>query len=230
MKQILTISGWAQKPDSLMPAVPQGMQADYIDYLLYENYEAASHLFAPYAQTPVVMGWSLGAQIAARAVAAGQLNPKLLVLFSAPYQYVNGHGIICGTPKLALQAFRHGFSVSPKKSLRNFALSMAGKDSHLRHIFETMEDDPARLKAWVRWLKILGDFSCNTLDFSRFPRTLLIHNNPDPVTPTGQSRLFHEKLPDSVLEILPIEGHAPHLQAKERVEAMLKLEIARATG
>lgn len=230
MTKILTISGWAQKPDSLLLAVPQGMEAAYIDYLPQESFEAARGLFTPHEHTEIVMGWSLGSQIAVRAVAQGWLNPKLLVLFSAPYQYVNGHGITGGTPKLAFRAFTHTFAAFPKKALRNFALTMAGEDSHLNHIFDTMEDDPARLKQWVRWLKILGDFSCETIDFTGFPRTLLIHNQPDPVTPAAQSRLFHEKLPDSVLEIIHVEGHAPHLQAKDRIQEMLKLEMDRVAG
>lgn len=232
MKKILTISGWAQKPDSLLLAVPEELrtEAACLDYLPYDSYEAASHLCIAYEETPIVMGWSLGSQFAVRAVAEGKLNPKLLVLFSAPYQYVNGHGITGGTPKIAFRAFSQTFSLFPKKALRNFALTVAGKDSHLNHIFDTMEDDPARLKQWARWLKILGDFSCETLDCAKFPRTLLIHNQPDPVTPCAQSRLFHERLPDSVLEIIHIEGHAPHLQARERVQEMLKLEFDRVAG
>ena len=229
--EILTLSGWAQKADSLLAAVPEGRSAAYIDYLPCEDFaEMAVELLPSYKNTPIVMGWSLGSQLAVRAVAAGFLKPKLLVLFSAPYQYVNGGGIQCGAPKLVFQAFRHGFTMSPKKSLRGFMLSMAGPDHHLKQVLDTIEDDPERLKHWSRWLKILGAFSCETLDFENFPRTLLIHNDPDPVTPVGQSRLYHDQLPNSVLEIINREGHAPHLQARERVQAMLAQEIANVIG
>ena len=227
MPEILTISGWAQKSDSLMRAVPEGFDATYIDYLSCQDFaEMAAKLLPPFANTPIVMGWSLGAQLAVRAVAAGFLKPKLLVLFSAPYQYVNGGDIKCGAPKLVFKAFSQVFKHTPKKSLQNFATMMAGKDSPLKYVFETIEDDPERMKEWVRWLKILGDFSCETLDFEHFPRTLLFHNEPDPVTPTEQSRLYHARLPESVLEIMPIEGHAPHQQNAPLVKAILEKEIA----
>ena len=168
----------------------------------------------------------LRGSVAVRAVAAGFLRPKLLVLFSAPYQYVNGDDIKCGAPKLMFKAFSQVFKMTPRKSLQNFAQMMAGKEGHLKYIFETIEDNPDRMKEWSRWLKILGEFSCETLDFEHFPRTILIHNEPDPVTPTGQSRLYHERLPESVLEIIPIEGHAPHLQAQVKVQEILAKEFA----
>lgn len=228
MPQILTISGWAQKSDSLMRAVPAGYSTTYIDYLPCQDFvEMAATLLPPFADIPIVMGWSLGSQLAVRAVAAGFLKPKLLVLFSAPYQYVNGGGIECGAPKLVFKAFSQVFKLTPKKSLQNFAEMMAGKeDSPLKTVFETIEDNPERMKEWVRWLKILGEFSCETIDFEHFPRTLLIHNEPDPITPTDQSRLYHEHLPESVLEIIPIEGHAPHLQNTAHVQALLEKEFA----
>ena len=185
----------------------------------------AATLLPPFANTPIVMGWSLGAQLAVRAVAAGFLKPKLLVLFSAPYQYVNGGGIECGAPKLVFKAFSQVFKLTPKKSLQNFAEMMAGKEGHLKYVFETIEDNPERMKEWVRWLKILGEFSCETIDFEHFPRTILFHNEPDPVTPTDQSRLYHQHLPESLLEIIPIEGHAPHLQNISLVKAILEKEI-----
>ena len=185
----------------------------------------AATLLPPFANTPIVMGWSLGAQLAVRAVAAGFLKPKLLVLLSAPYQYVNGGGIECGAPKLVFKAFSQVFKLTPKKSLQNFAEMMAGKEGHLKYVFETIEDNPERMKEWVRWLKILGEFSCETIDFEHFPRTILFHNEPDPVTPTDQSRLYHQHLPESLLEIIPIEGHAPHLQNISLVKAILEKEI-----
>ena len=226
MVEILTISGWAQKSDSLMRAVPPGYNATYIDYLPCQDFaEMAATLLSPFINTPIVMGWSLGAQLAVRAVAAGFLKPKLLVLFSAPYQYVNGGGIECGAPKLVFKAFSQVFKLTPKKSLQNFAEMMAGKEGHLKYVFETIEDNPERMKEWVRWLKILGEFSCETIDFEHFPRTILFHNEPDPVTPTDQSRLYHQHLPESLLEIIPIEGHAPHLQNISLVKAILEKEI-----
>lgn len=227
MSKILTISGWAQKSDSLLRAVPIGESAEYIDYLPCKDFaEVAKTLLPPYTDTPIVMGWSLGAQLAVRAVAAGYLKPKLLVLFSAPYQYVNGGDIECGAPKLVFKAFTQVFKLTPKKSLQNFAEMMAGKNHHLKHIFETIEDNPERMKEWVRWLKILGEFSCESLDFEHFPRTILFHNEPDPVTPTDQSRLYHARLPESVLEIIPREGHAPHLQAQSQIQSILNREFA----
>ena len=227
MSKVVTISGWAQKPDSLLKAVPVGEQADFIDYLPCKDFaEVATRLLPPYKDTPIVMGWSLGAQIAVRAVAAEYLKPKLLVLFSPPYQYVNGGDIKCGAPKLAFKAFTQVFKLTPKKSLQNFAETMAGKNTHLKYIFETIEDNPERMKEWVRWLKILGDFSCESLDFEHFPRTILFHNDPDPVTPTDQSRLYHARLPESMLEIINCEGHAPHLQAQARVQELLQREFA----
>lgn len=233
MTDILTISGWAQKPDSLMNAVPQGMQGAYIDYLNCKDVqEVQNTLLPPSLNTPIVFGWSLGAQIAVRAVAAGALNPKLLVLFSPPFQYVNGNGIECGTSKVMFSAFRHGYSLSPKKSLYGFTQRMMGTDNPLNTIFATMESDPARLKTWLHWLKILGEFSCSDLDFTHFPRTVIFHNQPDPITPTPQSQLFIQRLPNARHEVIMVEGHAPHLQAKERVQAVLReeMEAVRAPG
>lgn len=227
MSQILTISGWAQKPDSLLKALPAGMHAAYVDYLPCADFaEMAATLLPAHAGANVVMGWSLGAQLAVRAVAAGYLKPKLLVLFSPPYQYVNGGGIECGSPKILFKAFTQGFRLTPVKILNHFAQNMIGEEHPLSGVFETIEQDPTRLKQWVRWLKILGDFSCDTLDLSAFPRTLIFHNRLDPITPSAQSELFLKELGNARLTFVELKGHAPHLQAPEQVQAILREELA----
>ena len=84
----LTLSGWGQPFDTLSHLAPG---AHAVDYAHAANASEALRMIASQGgDAELVIGWSLGGQLAARAVAEGLLSPRLLVLIAAPFQFVGG--------------------------------------------------------------------------------------------------------------------------------------------
>ena len=227
MKQphYLTITGWAQQIDSLLPfaekvagdASPKISVLDYVP--MHGMDDVAVNVRQHYADVDVdvVVAWSLGAQMTLRLVEAGALRPKALVLIAPAYQYVSGGEVQDGTSILAYKTFRHMFSVMPHQALKRFSKLAALYEKNAEAIFATKDEDPSRHNDWLRWLDELGRFSFVGKDLSMAPRTLLIHGDKDSVTPVEQSRHFQAAIGKDKAEFLQIPncGHAPHLQEGE---------------
>ena len=82
----LALSGWGQPYDALKELLPD---AKHMDYARYDTPEAALSAMADTAMGyKRIVGWSLGGQLAVRAIAAGLVMPEKLVLIATPFQFV----------------------------------------------------------------------------------------------------------------------------------------------
>ena len=79
---------------------------------------------------------------------------------------------------------------------------------------------------WLRWLGVLEHYSCDALDFSKLPPTLLVHGMNDKVVAPSQSQCLAEKIPQATLELWEGCGHAPHWHDKLRLEQAIKNHAA----
>lgn len=223
----LCFNGWGQIFDSLGIIVPKEInEVSHIKYSKHSNYKnLKEEILDNKTSAEIVIGWSLGGQLAVRLVSDGALKPKLLVLLAAPFQFVADKNVPSGMNSLAFLAFKNAFSLIPTSTLKRFALMIGHNDSNMKKIVEDIGIDQENIVAWNKWLDEIKDFSCQKFDFKNFPRTLIIHGDGDTVVNVQQGKLFNEKIKNSRLEIIQLSGHAPHLHDAEFVKKVIKEEI-----
>lgn len=218
MNKILTFSGWGQMPDALEAVAPG---AEHVPYYGHSSIES---LFESLQGTYVncVVGWSLGAQIAIRAIEQGCLKADKLVLISPPYQFVSHHSLRAGMPREEFYAFEQAFAGNSEKVLRQFGLRVAKNDSEAKNIAGKLLDNFPSSPYWSYWLEELGKFSCRYVDFTNFPETTIIHGNRDAVVDVSQIGLFVPFLPGCHIEIIDNCSHAPHLHDMEKISKLIQ--------
>lgn len=219
----LMLSGWGQPAVAMTPLFPE---AQTFDYAHLPGWEACLGALTDYRGHEIVVGWSLGGQIAARAVAAGALRPKLLVLIAAPFRFLAAPGATLGMKPELFETFRSNYRRNPGRTLDKSWALVAHDDEKAAQIAAHLAPlrGQVRDRDWGHWLDALAGFSCRELDFSCFPPTLLLHGARDAVSDPAQSLAFLRAIPHARLELWGGSGHAPHLHDSPRArDAVMRL-------
>jgi len=211
--KILTLSGWGQPHDALEVVAPSATHFDYSDF---ENVADVLGALAEVAQNyDVIIGWSLGGQLAVRAISAGLIMPKKLLLIGAPFQFVRTDFLNLGMPQDQFQKFRDNYANNSARTLAKAWELVAIGDANSEIVKEHLQKQNKEKmleKNWLNWLDLLNDFSCNSLDFSNFPLidTLLLHGAGDAVVSHAHAQEFVKNIPYAKHILLENSGHAPH--------------------
>lgn len=213
----VTLSGWGQPHDALSRLAPGSVA---IDYAHASNAAEAIRMIASLAgKAERVIGWSLGGQLAVRAVAEGAIAPKQLVLIATPYQFVAD-----GWGRDTFDKFFANYKTNPRRTLHKAWDLLHYEDAqsdYIRDQLAAFDKDAVLAKDWLRWLSILEHFSCDTLDFAHFPPTMLVHGAKDVVVPPENSQRMAARLPAARRELWEGCGHAPHLHDAPRLKALI---------
>lgn len=215
---IVTLSGWGQGHDSLKTIAPSAIHFDY------SGFNSVEDAFAELGkiECDVIIGWSLGGQLALRAVEQVILKPQKIILIAAPFQFVKSSDIEFATSGVVFDTFLASFKNFPEKTLRGFASLIAKGDINDREIIcklsQMQTEEPLR---WLYWLEELGNFSCSVIDFASIPETTIIHGKNDIVTDYRQTDFFKKHITNCNLHILDNCGHAPHLHDSHKVKELL---------
>lgn len=209
--KILTLSGWGQASDALSAIAPH---ATHFDYSHFETVDDAIFALAIEAKKhDAVIGWSLGGQLVVRAIAAGLVLPKKLVLIGVPFQFVKNDDLEIGMPADQFQKFRDNYAKNSARTLAKAWELVAVGDKNTHHIKAHLQNyNQAEMltRNWLHWLDMLNGFSCKTLDFSNFPPSLLLHGENDAVVSHSQSHKFEKLIPQTKRVSIADAGHAPH--------------------
>ncbi len=235
--KILSFCGWGQSSQSLNPLFLKFFLTHQIvnfDYTKFSNiaecFSAVQNLikleetFNP----EVIVGWSLGGQIACRLVVKGILKPKLLILISTPFQFVKSRLISVAMPKKSFDTFRQNFENNFSKTLEKFSLLMMLNDKRAKELARNLNITQENYQNLVFWLDELSRFSCYDLDFTKFPidtKTLILQGEDDLVVHQSQALIFANKINNSRLEILPQCGHCPHITNFTQLENIILEEL-----
>lgn len=228
---ILCLAGWAQKPDSLkliFPNLPQKFSIIHFDYSRFcsvdEFFSALKNLRI---NPQIIIGWSLGGQLACRLIAEKIFYPQLLVLLAVPFQFVKSSRIAAAMPKNSFDSFRNNFINDSLEHLKRFSLlMMLNSSTRAKELEENLQIDEQNHPGLVFWLDELERFSCYDLDFNSFPRSLIIHGQGDVIINVLQAKIFAEKIPNSRLEILLNCGHCPQISNLEQLQELIYQELS----
>jgi pimeloyl-[acyl-carrier protein] methyl ester esterase len=160
----------------------------------------------------VLLGWSLGAQVALQAVPLLRNRLDAVILVS-------------GTPRFtAAEDYPHGLSTNAVRGLglrlkRDYEAAMTG---FFTGMFVKGEAVPEKSllpefpppHAALAALRTLAEADLRPLLPAIDLPVLLIHGDADPVCLSSASQFMAEQLPDALLEIMTGAGHAPFISSR----------------
>ncbi|MBM3579641.1 MAG: alpha/beta hydrolase [Alphaproteobacteria bacterium] len=223
-KQILCLSGWGQKFDSLEFVFSESF---FVRSLDYSGLDSTEKFFTSVTENPdVLVGWSLGGQLAIRLIEKKILQPKLLILFAPPFQMIKDSRIQAGMARASFDEFYKNFSAAPTQTLKQFAILTAMNDRNAAEIARSLDVNENNFEQLKFWLEELARFSCFDIDFSNMPRTLYFHGAGDMIVHPSQAEYFCQGIKNFRLEILSNCGHAPHLSDPKKIRKIVSEEIA----
>lgn len=209
--RIACLSGWGQPANALASLVPGAL---HIDYSRHSSANAALLEIAAQARGhEIIIGWSLGGQLALRAIAAGLVKARKLVLIAAPFQFVSQAQNPLGMPQDMFEKFRANYERNPEQTLHKawelIAKDDANEETVRSHLLA--QDRAAVLRQpWLYWLDALSSYSCESLYVDETPDTLIIQGARDLVVYPEQANALKGLLPAAKLHRLGGSGHAPH--------------------
>jgi len=246
-RQILCLSGWGQKFNSLefifndkvfdpfsvssLDYSRFGEVDEFFNFLREEQFSAKESSQdengAKNFHPEILVGWSLGGQLAVRLIEKQILKPKLLILIAPPFQLMKDAKIQAGMALEAFKKFHDNFVDAPDQTLKQFSILTAMNDINAADIARNLDVNDKNFAQLVYWLDELARFSCFNVDFSNMPRTLYFHGAGDMIVHVAQAQYFQQRIKDFHEVIFSGCGHAPQLSDGKRLREMIFEEMKR---
>ena len=164
----------------------------------------------------LLVGWSMGAQVALEALPAVAPRLRGLALASGTPRFVAGEGWSHGQPARTVEVLAHRVRRDPARAVARFFDDMfvpgeiADRDrARLSALRDALPPpDPAAALAGLDALA--GGDQRPRLAEVRLP-CLVLHGEADPICPAGAARAVAASVAGSRLEVWPGVGHAPFL-------------------
>ena len=230
-KNITCISGWGQKFDSLEFIFNDKIfDPFFVSSLDYSGFDDVEKFFSSVAtnidsgvstSSEILVGWSLGGQLALRLIERKILQPKLLILIAPPFQMIKTPKIKSGMASDTFKKFRNGFAQAPNATLKQFSILTSMNDKNAGEIARTLDVSDKNFAQLIYWLDELARFSCFDLDFSNMPPTLYFHGAGDMIVHVSQAEYFKARIANFSENIFANCGHAPHLNDVTRMRQII---------
>lgn len=215
----LTLSGWTQPTDAVKNAL--ALDAATFDYSDYASAEASFKGLKTFSEAENVIAWSMGGQLALRAIAAGVLRPQHLTLIAPPYQFIKSADMPEGMDTQTFTNFRDNYARDPERTSARFHALVAKGDADMKRIIGLLGHHPdvTNTARWLPWFDDLGRTSLRDLDVSALPPTIVIHGTNDAIVPLAQSHALAQRAPQVTLSRWEGVAHAPHLHDASRLRS-----------
>lgn len=218
-RSTISLTGWGHPPDALRDVAPKAL---HVEYTHVPSVDAALGLLAQHV-TPEhsVLGWSMGARLAALAIAKKLIAPRKIIMLAAPYQFV-------ATPEKSL-GMKHDLYTKFAENLKHHPERTFKKAYGLIQHGDTVDISAplaaslARLPAhdWEYWFSSLMHVDFDAYDLSHFPETHIVHGAQDVVVDVIHAHTFAKRIPHAKVHIFEHCGHAPHWHNPQAVGALL---------
>lgn len=219
MANILSMSGWTQPHDALHVLAPE---AEHLDYSRFADADSVfSHLSIK--RYDGVIAWSLGAQLAVRAIKANVINPKWMVMLAPPMQFVSCEAFAGGMDPVTYQLFRDGYVADAQRTAKRFHGLLVKGDKRYKDIMPHLSHhaEVHNVPHWLPWLDDLAAQQILVFDGVELPPTLLVQGEEDAIVPPSQAHAWKEKFPEIQLQLVSEMGHTPHLHDAKQVRAWI---------
>ncbi len=220
----LALSGWATPADAVAKAIaPDAATFDYSDY---PSAEASFEGLRQFRGVEHVIGWSMGGQLALRAIADGVFRPARLTLIGVPFQFLQSAEMKDAMDPFTFATFRENYLEEPERTASRFHALVAKGDSRFKQVVAQVHLHPqvAEHDRWLPWFDDLGAASLAGLDFSMVPHATIIHGTHDNIVPVAQSALLAKAIPNATLQQWEGVAHAPHLHDCARFKDALSAQ------
>jgi len=183
----------------------------------------------------VLVGWSLGAQVALEALPSLVGRVRALALLSGTPRFTEGPGWPHGLPATSVHALATRLERRPEATLRRFFEGLFAPDELPAPELAALADrvlsgpGPALHAARAGLDAFLVADQRPRLAEVRVP-TLLVHGEADPICLPGAARAAAAALPRAELHALPGLGHAPHLSRPAQVAGLLGAFLRQVDG
>lgn len=218
MAKIITFSGWGQPYNSLEIVANKAEHIKYSDFKtiesLFDNIKGKS--------CDLLIGWSLGGQIALRAVEEGIIDAKKILLLATPFCFLESNDIKFGMNVNSYNNFKNALTENYELGMRNFSGLIARNDEKQKEILKLLKEKTEASENWVYWLEELEYFNCSSIKFKNIDNLTLIHGRQDSVVDFSQTSLFMPFAPFATTKIIENCGHAPHFHSKEFVKEVVE--------
>ena len=197
MTKITILSGFGQEPETLKN-VFNNKDVIALDYLETKNFEDLLSRDLGVYDNEIVIGWSLGGQVAIRLIEKQILKPKLLILIATPFQFVEDDKNNVGMSKDLFNHFQYVLDEKPNHALEYLTNLTALNDKNPEDVLKNMVTVENNLYYWLKELK----FNCFDVDFKNFPKTVYICGDGDAVVNSSQYKYFNKRIADFELQIM----------------------------
>jgi pimeloyl-[acyl-carrier protein] methyl ester esterase len=218
--RLLCLPGWCLGRGPLQATV-DAVNGQFIDLPGYretpliDDFEAAAESIASrLPAATVLLGWSLGAQLAIAIAARAPEKIAKLVLVAATASFIQRDGWPHAMPPELLADFSAGVANDVEAMLPRFVGGFNRGDAHAKAVTLSLlkQADPrppaTTLASGLAWLR---DVDLR----QRAPRikaaTLLIHGSADPLMPCAAAEALADLIPAAQLSILDACAHAPFI-------------------
>lgn len=207
------------------PALPFGLAE------LADDLAALLEALAP--EPAVLVGWSLGAQVALAALPRVRARLSALVLVSGTPRFTAGAGWPHGLPAQSVEVLAHRVRRDPARALARFADGMFAPGeldaAGLARVARLRAGAPAPdREAALAGLEVLAGADLReALPAVDLP-VLLVHGACDPICPAAASAAMAEAIPGARRVELAGAGHAPFLSRPSAFRAALRPFLAEA--
>lgn len=172
----------------------------------------------------MLLGWSLGGQVAMRAALDHPHKISRLILLAATPRFIVGDGWEHGMAATDLQEFGDALLADPQATLLRFlslqTRGMAGQKTMLQQLRQTFLAAPqAGAEVLASGLAMLHDTDLRLVLPQLSQPSLVIHGSHDTLTPAAAGVWLARTLPHAQHVELAYAAHAPHLSHADAVAA-----------
>ncbi len=233
------ISGWSMNSDIfdwLMPGLAQYFQVYLADYKqLSEKIEDAVDKLAEqfhFSQPALIIGWSLGGNIALELAARHPDKVAGLCLLACSPSFIARDGWPHGMPEETFLQFQQGLLDNTDKTLRRFDLLQIKGDQQQNPLNKALQDYRKQQTAWTqadlqRGLQWLRDLDQRHLISQLRQRQLWCFGDNDRLVSATTANAVQVLKPQAAITLIEHSGHLPFLNKPDQIfTALLKTMLS----
>lgn len=189
--------------------------------------EWADALLSRIPEDAVLVGWSLGAQLALHLARQNPERVARLVLIGASPRFVQADDWPAALPGATLTRFRQEFDATPDATQRRFVALQSLGDSARKAVAAALGNslttaDDTHKSALADGLRLLAETDLRTLASEIRQPVRLLHGREDKLMPVTAAEWLADALPDARLTVFGQCGHAPFLSRPEECATLIE--------